>query len=71
MDHTPWQWGLMQLETQASSPQSWGEEPRGTGLGLGARSQGAAGSARLGVSVHGAGLLTSACPTLQMRPPWR
>lgn len=53
-------------------PSVLGRGAKGTGLGLGARSQGAAGSARLGVSVHGAGLLTSAClPTLQMRPPWR
>lgn len=53
-------------------PPHLGRGAKGTGLGLGARSQGAAGNARLGMSVHGARLLTSACPpTLQMRPPWR
>ena len=44
----------------------------GTRLGLGACSQGAAGNARLGVSVHRTEFLTSAClPAPQMRPLWR
>ena len=44
----------------------------GTRLGLGACSQGAAGNAQLGVSVHRTEFLTSAClPAPQMRPLWR